>query len=257
MSLLYHTTGIILSRNDYREVDHFYSALTREHGKIEFLARGGRKPLAKLVPHLEFAAEVELLVVRGRVFQTVAGVEQRRAFSEISKRLSQLLLARNAFYLMDIVTKPHETDFFLYDFLIDWLDFLDKSPFFSEERSAYILGTFALKLLSLVGYHPEFRICLSCHQSIREQSYRFHALRGGVVCELCVLKEREHWYAARPIHDSVLKLTRFALEEPFQAQLNVFLSAEYIYGFHEVVELLLVNHFPTIPPSSLRSACLA
>ena len=74
MSLLYQTTGIVLSRRDHKEVDRWYSVYTPDKGKVEFLARGGHKPLAKLTPHLEMAAVVDLLLVHGRAYQILAGV---------------------------------------------------------------------------------------------------------------------------------------------------------------------------------------
>ena len=80
MSHLFKTTGIVLSQRDYKEYDKWYSVFTRDRGKVRFLARGGHKPLAKLTPHLEMASEVELLLVNGRLYHTVAGVEKKSHF---------------------------------------------------------------------------------------------------------------------------------------------------------------------------------
>jgi len=255
MSVLYHATGIVLSRRDHKEVDRGYSVLTREYGKIEFLARGGHKPLAKLTPHLEMVAEVDLLVVQGRVYQTVAGVDRVRAFSHIYTDLPKLLLAQNALHLVDIGTKPQEQDSLLYDQLLAWLEFLNSAPALSEERSGYVLGSFALKLLALTGYRPELHRCLSCEDIIAEGDYRFHALKGGVVCAACTKKNEHQWFAARAIQDETLKLMRFALSERFEDQLKLHLPGELLSAFHDAVESLIVSHFPAIPANSLRSSC--
>lgn len=255
MSTLYHATGIVLSRRDHKEVDRWYSVFTKEHGKIELLARGGHKPLAKLTPHLESVAEVDLHIVRGRYYDTVAGVERRRNFPFLSTDLTRLSLTQGAFHLVDIGIKPHETDEVLYGVLEHWLDFLEKGGDLSTERSAYLLSSFALKLISLFGYRPELHRCLQCKNGIQEKSYRWHALKGGVICDGCLRKYEDQYFSARPIGDEALKLLRFAMSEGFHEQLRPHLPGEALGQFHEAVESLIISHFPTIPASSLRAAC--
>lgn len=255
-STLYQATGIVLSRRDHKEVDRGYSVLTREHGKIEFLARGGHKPLAKLTPHLEMAAEVELLVVQGKVFHTVAGVERRRSFPKIYEEFSKLLLAQSSLHLVDLGTRTHEYDHILYDEVVEWLSFLDRAPSVSPERAGFLLSSFALKLLAITGYRPELHRCLGCKLGIQAGAYRWHALKGGVVCQNCAERDQEQWFSARPLSDDALKLVRFAMSERFDEQLRPNLPGEALADFHETVESLIISHFPTIPASSIRGACL-
>ena len=88
-------TGIILSRRDHKEVDRRYSLLTRQRGKMDVMARGGQKTLAKLTTHLEFVCEAEILLVHGPVLHNVAGVEHKRTFHGIYQNLSRLVLAHS------------------------------------------------------------------------------------------------------------------------------------------------------------------
>ncbi len=255
MSLLYNTTGIVLSRHDHKEVDRWYSVYTAEHGKVEFLARGGHKPLAKLTPHLEMVAVVDLLLVQGRAYQTVAGVERRRGFRRVYDDLSRLVLAQNALHLVDIGTRADESDPHIYELIEQWLGFLDSDTALSRERAGFLLGAFSLKLLSFVGYRPELNRCLGCRQRITPGSYQWHGLKGGVVCTSCVTIDQETWFAARPMTDEALKLVRFGLEEEFDSHLRPHLKGEDLAGFHEAIESLMISHFPIIPASSLRGAC--
>lgn len=256
MSTLYSTNAIILSHCNFREADRWYTALTPDYGKIEFIARGGNKPLAKLTPHLEVIAEVELLIVRGRLYQTIAGVERRLSFFELHKNLNQLTLARNSLHLIDIATKPHERDVVLYELLREWLGFLCEKKSISNERAGFLLGSFMLKFMSISGYRPELQQCLSCHRFIEPKNYFWHALRGGVVCQTCSSANHEAWFSARPISDEALKLARFALQESFESQIRPHLKAEHILSFHEILESFIISHFPTIPAVSLRTACI-
>jgi len=255
MSILYHTTGIVLNKRDWRESDRVYSVLTREHGKIEIVGRGARKPLAKLSPHLEFCAEVDLLVVHGRTHETVAGVERQRSFAGLYDDLSKSLVAHHMLQLVDLGTREREVDRFLYDEVKNFLIFLHKAPELTSERAAFLLSAFALKLLALLGYRPELGICLRCREAIRPGEFHWHALKGGVVCRTCVGADREQWFSARPLSDDVLKLMRFALSERFAELLRPRLSGEVLTEYHEAVEGLLVAHFPTIPATTLRAAC--
>jgi len=256
MSTLFSTNAIILSRRDFQEADRWYSALTREHGKVEFRARGACKPLAKLTPHLEMPAEVELLLVNGRKYFTVAGVERRRTFPNIYSNASKLVLARNALYLADIGTKEREQDIDLYPLLVNWLSFVDQSPELTPERSGFLLSSFTLKMLALAGYRPQLTKCLSCKKSLVVDEVYWHGLRGGAVCVSCVKHDSEQWFSARKIEVNALKLVRFALERSFEDQLRPHLSGSTLSEVHEAIESLIVSHFPVIPAASLRAACL-
>lgn len=257
MASLYQTTGIVLSRRDHREADRWYSIFTPDRGKIEVLARGGHKPLAKLTPHLEFVAEVDLLIVSGRQFYTLAGAERGRTFPSLYTDLSKLLLAQNALSLVDMGTRSEEADPVLYEEIQNWLACVDASPALSSERAGFLLGSFSLKLLALLGYRPELHRCLACKDDIRSGAYRWHAPKGGVVCDDCVGQDQEQWFAARRMEDDTMKIMRFALSETFESQLRPHLPGTTLLQFHEAVESLLIAHFPVIPASSLRSACLS
>ncbi|MBI4437907.1 DNA repair protein RecO [Candidatus Uhrbacteria bacterium] len=254
-TVLSQTTGIVLSHRDHREADRWYSVFTPDRGKVEFLARGGHKPLAKLTPHLEMVAVVELMLVHGRAYQIVAGVERRRAFARIYDDLQKLTLAQNGLHLVDIGTREQEADPHLFELLVSWLSFLNDQASMTTERAGFLLGAFALKLMALIGYRPELALCLSCRAVIVEAQYRWHALKGGVVCQACVARDQEQWFAARAMGDGTLKLLRLGLEEPFVVHLRPHLLGVDLAGFHEALESLMISHFPTIPASSLRAAC--
>ncbi|HBK34053.1 TPA: DNA repair protein RecO [Candidatus Uhrbacteria bacterium] len=255
MSTLFSTTGIILSCRDHKEVDRWYAMYTKDYGKIEFLARGGQKVLAKLTPHLETLGEVHTLLVQGRQYPTLTGVERKRAFLGAQSDYQKMVLAQNAMSLMDMGTRPHEADPVLYDVLHQWLSFLDTAPSLSPERSAYLLGSFSLKLLALLGYRPELHQCLRCRQSVRPKEFYWHALKGGIVCVSCRKQDSDQYFAARPMEETTLKLIRFAMGESFSDQLRPPLPGETLLAFHEAIEALIISHFPIIPVNSLRASC--
>lgn len=254
MTMLYQTTGVVLSRRDWREADRVYSVLTRVHGKREFVGRGARRALAKLSPHLETCAESDFLVVNGRFQETLAGVERRISFRGIYDDFTKTLLAHQGLRLVDIATRPRQSDPILYDETLRWLAFLDAAPAFSTERGAFLLASFAVKLLSILGYRPELLACLACHRPIEAGAFRWSALKGGVVCESCTKREPEEWFSVRDLTVPALKLLRFAASESFPDLLRIRLEGPDALAFHDAVESLMVSHFPTIPAVSLRGA---
>lgn len=255
MTSLFHTTGIVLSQRPYREADRWYSILTYEHGKLECLARGASKPLAKLAPHLEMPAISEFHLVDGRHYPTIVGVERKEGFQSINTNYEKLILYRNAMHLVEIGTRSNEQDQPVYNQVIDWIRCIDRLGEIQQERSAFLLASFGLKLLAVTGYKPELFSCLSCRYQIEPGQYRWHALKGGVVCDSCVIKHNQTWFAARPMQDDVLKLIRFSLEHSFEDQLKPHLAGASLLAFHEAIESLIISHFPTIPANSLRGAC--
>ena len=68
--------------------------------------------------------------------------------------------------------------------------------------------------------------------------------------------DHERWFAARQISDDALKLVRFALHEQPDNFLKPTISGKLMLEFHDLVESLLVCHFPTIPATTLRVASL-
>ncbi|HLD17572.1 MAG TPA: DNA repair protein RecO [Patescibacteria group bacterium] len=256
MAHLFHTTGMVLSRRDWREADRVYSVLTSEYGKLECVAKGARKPLAKLAPHLESVSEAEFLIVRGRLYDTIAGVERGRAFPGLSANLSNALLAKHSLRLVDWGTRLAQPDAALYGCLTAWMAFVEPLPPMTPERSGFLLASFALRLLGWLGYRPEFVHCVQCHMTVVSGGFRWHPVRGGVVCQPCVEKAGEGSVSVRPLSDEALKFLRFALEQPPEQLLKLELRPDLVGTFHEAVEALVISHFPTIPPVSLRGACL-
>lgn len=254
MSSLFSTTGIALTRRDHKEVDRVYSVLTPDRGKITVHAKGARKVKAKLGPHLESFAVMNLLVVRGRYYYTVAGVEREQAFPGICSDFNKLLLARQALHLVDMGTKEEQAEQSMYQEVLAWLGFIESLPEVSGERSAYLLASFALRLLDHAGYRPELGHCLGCGRSVTPNTFRWHALKGGIVCDNCCVRNEEQWFAARRISDEALKLLRYSLKESHANLLKPTIPGKLLLEFHELVESLMVCHFPTIPATSLRVA---
>ena len=62
----FRTQAIILSRRDFGEADRLLTLFTPARGKIRAIAKGARKPSAKVSGHVELFARSDCLIHRGR-----------------------------------------------------------------------------------------------------------------------------------------------------------------------------------------------
>jgi DNA repair protein RecO (recombination protein O) len=60
------TRGIVLKRTDYGEADRIVTVLTSDQGKLRLMARGVRKPKAKLAGGIELFSVSDMSFIRGR-----------------------------------------------------------------------------------------------------------------------------------------------------------------------------------------------
>ena len=72
---IYRTEAIVLSRMDYGEADRILTLYTPHRGKLRVIAKGVRRPLSRLGPHLEYFTRCRLMLARGRTFDTITGAD--------------------------------------------------------------------------------------------------------------------------------------------------------------------------------------
>lgn len=238
------TEAIILTVHPWKEADKRYVALSKEHGKLEFIGRGARKGRAKLSAHLEPFARVQLELVVGRRQTTVIGVERLEAFSGISQSLEHRLVAQSACALLDKTLYSEQIDLALYSELLGFLLFLNTTSSLSSARGAFVLGGFLLRLMSHLGYETELHACLGCQETIQPLSFRWHDARGGLVCTDCMMQKGQEWITARQIDEEIVTLLRFARDVGYEDLMKAALRAHHLEHFSSCVHDLLRLHVP-------------
>lgn len=246
MTRLFSTTGFVLRRRAHKEADRMYTVFSRELGKVDVLARGGRKPRAKLTPHLESFSSVELFLVDGKSGYTLAGseVEERFVFQGDVLRAGLLATSR---HLVDLVTRWHQTDVFLFDQLRAWSRFCVDATWSHPVRASASAGAFALRLVRHAGYAPELNRCVVCRGGLHPDRLYWSSARGGVVCANCVRSEDSGWMKTRPLSVETLKLLRVLNDHPFEDLLKVELRGAVVEETQVLIDSLILAHFPVIP----------
>jgi len=115
----YNATGIVLKRGDYRENDRLFTILTREYGKIEVVAKGTKKILSKLNPHLEPGHVVRIMVAQGRGYDKLANATVVEHFPVLRDAEDILLRVQFQFMLelTDRLVLETDPDPSIYDLL--------------------------------------------------------------------------------------------------------------------------------------------
>ncbi len=238
------TSALIIAVEPFKEADRKYRALTKDFGKIEFIGRGARKAKAKLASHLELFALVQLELIVGKRQTTVIGAERLEVFSQCLCTLEHRLLGQVAMGFIDKMVKPDFVDEALYEEVVGFFTFLNTIPALPPSRSTFLLGGLFLRLMRHLGYEPELDVCLSCRTGIMPLSFRWHDLKGGLVCTECFLGQAQEWFSARMIDEEIVALLRYAREAAYADLARTAIAPQPVYHFSSCVHDLLRMHVP-------------
>ncbi len=155
------TEGVILRRRDFGESDRILVIFSRKLGRISGIAKGSRKPSSKIAGHLELFMRSSFLISRGRNLHLVTQAEVVAPYDSLRKDLKGIGRGSYVVELVDAVTYEEGSNLKLYDLLITTLEALD-----AGKDPEIITHYFELHLLGLVGFQPEFFICVECGKEI-------------------------------------------------------------------------------------------
>ncbi|MEI6627075.1 MAG: DNA repair protein RecO [bacterium] len=151
----YLTSGIVLKKDVYREIDEQYTIFTPEHGKILAVVKSAKKITSKLHPHLELFVKVDLMLANGAQVDRVASVQGDTHFRFISQEINKILIANYFLEVVDKLTKYKFPDPEIFVILDGFLQLLNQKSAFREDL--IILNRFLFDLLSHLGYQSEIK----------------------------------------------------------------------------------------------------
>lgn len=145
--------GIILSRTDYGERDRIITVLTKNHGKLNALAKGTRSPKSKLAGGIELFALNHLVFVKGKSdLLTLTSSRMEKYFSFIISDLDRTMVGYRAFKNINkIAPEGSGADYF--QTLLNLLGALNDK----EIPLAQIKIWFDMKLLNFIGVSPNIK----------------------------------------------------------------------------------------------------
>ncbi len=206
----YRALGLTLRKRSIGEADVLSTLLTREHGKLEVVARGARRINGKLVGHFEPLTLLNVALARGRTLDTVAEAEDRSVFAAVKADYHLLSRALYVVELVDAFSALSEPDTELFDLTLQTLNVME-----SGAATDLHLRYFEIRLLRLSGFMPELFSCIDCGSSLEPERHRFAAGAGGTMCLYCVPTET----LSRPLSLPALKVLRLLHRTPLVSAL--------------------------------------
>ncbi|HEX5744061.1 MAG TPA: DNA repair protein RecO [Candidatus Saccharimonadales bacterium] len=147
------TRGIVLKRTDYGEADRIVTMLTPDQGKLRLMARGVRKPKAKLAGGIELFSVSDLSFIRGRgEIGTLISARLDRHYGKIVNDIDRVQLGYELMKLLDKATEdePEEAYFYLMEQALRALD--------DEKISLDLVRAwFGAHMLRLAGHAPNLK----------------------------------------------------------------------------------------------------
>lgn len=194
------TKAIVLSEKEFGEADKLFSVYTENFGKIEVLGKGIRKNKAKLKGALQPLNYISLEFVEGKNFLIATDAILEENFEELKKEIKKYRLALYLCQLVDKLVKGEERDAKIWQLLLETLNELK----LTDNKNELIIRYFEWNLLSLLGFEPELYHCTLCQERISKGKFYFSAREGGIICEKCKEKAKEH----REISRDAIKILR-------------------------------------------------
>lgn len=228
------TDGIILRRRDFGESDRILVLFTRNLGRISAIAKGSRKPSSKIAGHLELFMRSSFLVSRGRNLHLITQAEVLDSFDNLRSNLQGIGRGSYIIELVDAVTFEEGSNYNLYELLLTTLTALD-----SGDDPAIITHFFELHLLGLVGFQPEFFICVECGKKITEQDQYISGELGGVVCPSCMTAISPA--DIRRVSARILKYLRHFQRSTLQELMVLNIPPDVRKGLEEVIKYYLTH----------------
>jgi DNA repair protein RecO (recombination protein O) len=206
----YKYTGIILSKYDVGETDRICTIYTLEGGKIKSLAKGVRKPHARLASSLENITLADITIVRTRGLGKITGSIIENSFTVLKSNYDALLEVFAALNLFDKLVDFESPDQKVFSLLKSYLEACEKcAQDGNDEKYALLRLGFAVKLLYELGYAIEVNSCVTCGNPLSEDSLWFSSSHGGVLCAECASKNSN---SSIPIRANAVKIIRLFLQ---------------------------------------------
>lgn len=214
---VYKTVAIVLRQRKLGEADKIVILYTPNHGKLDAVAKGVRRPTSKLAGHVEPLTYSSFLLAQGRELDIVTQVQTIEAFTALREDLERTSHAIYVAELVDRFTPERQEAYPIFHLLLETLWRLAE-----REDLETSVRFFEMRLLEELGYRPQLDRCVSCGAALKPETNYWHAAAGGVRCPACGANEPLSAPAeTHPLSLNALKVLRLLQRGPFDEAARV------------------------------------
>lgn len=172
---------LILKEVIYKENDKILHALSRTNGKIQLLSKGSKKSNSHLINVSQLFAYSKASMTKSKDMYIITHAELVDNFYGLKNNMEAFFYASYILELISYVAGENEVDARIFDMTVSAL------KYFSEIKNGYnkLIAAYELKLISMLGYKPDFMHCISCGNDIQTNA-KFSIQEGGLFCNECV-----------------------------------------------------------------------
>lgn len=242
----YNATGFVLHRTSLGEADRIVTIFTKEHGKLNAVAKGSRRANSKLTGATEPFTNAKYMFGRGRSLDVISQTEILQSYPAIRTDLDLLARASYICELLDRTTVAHDMT------ASEAIYELTSAAFLLLQRAGPypdgVVHAYELHLMSELGYAPALDRCSICEESIPIRSTSFSVAQGGAVCKDCRLRVRDSFVVSAESIQTLVELRDSDTQTMLTINPSVRVSAEIArtvraYIAHRVDRQLKSLHF--------------
>ncbi len=176
------TQAFVIKSINWKDTSKIVSLYTREKGRVNVIAKGVRRKNHPQTANFEALNHIESIIyfLDKRELQNIGETTLINSFHKIRTDLEKTAVGFAILELIDTFFQQNETDAIFFDFLLIQFKTLEKSTNFQ-----IVFWYFILKLLSYLGFKPQFEKCNSCGE-IKNENYYFQKSSGSVFCKGCL-----------------------------------------------------------------------
>ncbi len=174
------TPGLVIRRADYGDYDRMVTLFTPEHGKLDAIARGCRRPKSPFTNAVEpFVSGEYQLFQRGDRF-SIDQCQLRDTHFELREDYERLL---HGVYWLKLIDAGVPRDVPARDLFLMTLTALAHLNY-GDFPPQMLTMAYEMHFMALSGYPPRVDACIKCGRPI-EGDARFDARLGGAICPSC------------------------------------------------------------------------
>ena len=213
------TNGIIISEANTGEADKVVTIFTKSHGKIYAFAKNARKFRGSIGIAAQFLCYGEYILYKSRSAYTISSCEIIEPFYELRTDIEKLTYAAHMADVVNYVILEEQPSVRLLQLFLNTLYFLSKS----RREPQLLCVIFELKLLSIIGYSPWIKSCISCEDSSTD-NFSFSFKECGLLCPKCQEKD----FAAWQILPDTVKALRYIVSSKIDNLFNFNVSPQVL-----------------------------
>ncbi|MEA4998383.1 MAG: DNA repair protein RecO [Candidatus Limiplasma sp.] len=204
--------AVVLRHANYRDRDRMLSLLTPDHGLVDVLSRGCRRPKSPLMAGSELFVHEEVVLYRSGERYTLTACSVTDSFYPLRTDPYRLTCGTYMLGLCHAAAQPEQAAEGLFSLLLKSLYHL---TYCVDEAAITVTNAFLLLFATEIGYRPRLNHCVRCRKPLpKEQRAWLDIEAGGLCCQDC---SAEHQFV---LSHAQVNWMRSVLGSGFEAPLS-------------------------------------